>query len=88
MRKTPRVIGVQPDQAEQLHHPRLTFIACPDTMNVKRVADGLADRDPRIERSMRVLEDHLHPAPEPPQLWESPQDVAFTSPRPLSGYPP
>src|SRR4051794_14470120 len=37
-------------------------------MNSSRFADGIADREPRVERRVRVLKDHLDALADPAQI--------------------
>src|SRR4029078_1477225 len=39
-----------------------------DALGKQALADDVADGHPRVQRSKRVLEDDLHPAPERPEL--------------------
>ena len=45
---------------EQVCHPLIDFLALGDSMDEQRLADDLADRHARVERSVGVLEDDLH----------------------------
>ena len=58
------VLGVQPDQLHQLLHPPLAVGAVGDAVDGERVADDRADAAARVQRAVRVLEDHLHLAPQ------------------------
>ena len=67
MRETARRARRKPDQIEQLHDA-LARRAAPadDAVQAQRPAEDLAHGHARIERSVRVLEDHLHaPAQRP-----------------------
>ena len=68
MRKAPSVAGVESHETQQFRDAGAPLVARPDGVDVERIAEGLADRDSRIEGAVRVLEDDLHPAPEPAQL--------------------
>ena len=62
------VLGVEADQLEQLLHPGL-LLALVQAVHAQRRADRIvADRVPRVERGVRVLEDHLHVAADGAQL--------------------
>src|SRR3954447_3783106 len=61
------VLGVQPDLLHQLLHLRLqpaARLAVVEAVDAERLADDRADRLARVERRVRVLEDHLHLATE------------------------
>ncbi len=60
-------VGVEPDRLQQLGDARLALRLRPDAVDLQRLADDVADRHPRVERGVRVLEDHLDPAPDRPQ---------------------
>ncbi len=63
------VLGLEPDEVQQLlHRPRAVAARHHLGMDVERLADDVADGHPRVQRRVRVLHDHLHPPPEPPQL--------------------
>ena len=54
--------GVQPDQLQQLGHPRRTLApAGPELVHLQRLGHRLRDRAPRVERGERVLEHHAGP---------------------------
>jgi hypothetical protein len=50
---------VEPDEIEQLQHPRSTTRPVSDAMDLQRFADRLTDSTTRVERGVRVLEHHL-----------------------------
>src|SRR4051812_36504777 len=61
------VLGVEPDLLHQLLHLRLqpaARLAVVEAVDAERLADDRADRLARVERRVRVLEDHLHLAAE------------------------
>ena len=62
------VPGREADLLEQLAHPRLLLGALGEVMDLQGLADDLADRHARIQRSVGILEDDLHLAAEPPEL--------------------
>ena len=64
------VRGSQPDQVQQLAHPGRAVAGglVEGRVGAPRLGDDVAGRHPRVERRERVLEDHLHPAPELQQL--------------------
>src|SRR4051794_13702896 len=62
------VVGVEADGREQLAPPLAPLLLRPDAVDLQRFADDPARRHPRVERRVRVLEDHLEPAPELAQL--------------------
>ena len=54
---------VQADQRQQLLHPRAHRLPpSPQVVDLDRLGDDVADRHARVERGVRVLEDHLHVA--------------------------
>ena len=57
------VVGVQADGLEQLGHAVAPGLALGQAVDRQRLADDRADRHARIERGIRVLEDHLDLAP-------------------------
>ena len=60
------VVGRQPDELEQLLD--LLVVVAGDLVDLQRLLDRAADGEPRVERGVRVLEDHLHLAAQRPQL--------------------
>ena len=63
MRVAVRVARVEADDVEQLADPDAAVAARADPVHDQRLADDVADRHPRVERRVRVLEDDLHLAP-------------------------
>jgi hypothetical protein len=61
-------VGRQADGLEQLAHPLRGDPAAREAVHAHRLADHPADGVARVERGVRVLEDHLHPPPERAQL--------------------
>src|SRR5207244_2883584 len=61
------VLRRKPDRLEQLLDLLLTAALVPDAVDLHRVADDRPDALARVERRVRVLEDHLHLAPQRPQ---------------------
>ncbi len=57
--------GLRPTSVEQLAHPAAPLVGV-DAERPQRLGDDVADRQPRVERGQRVLEDHLDVAPELP----------------------
>ena len=58
-------------EAHQRHHRADLFVpllARPETMDLQAFADDLAHHHPRVEGSVRVLENHLHPPREDARL--------------------
>ena len=54
------VLGVQPDQVEQLLHPPPPAALGHDVgVDLERLADDVADGLPRVQRGVRILEDDL-----------------------------
>ena len=62
------VLGVEADQLQQLLHRPLDAVLGLDALDPERRADDRADGVPRVQRRVRVLEDHLHVAAQRPQL--------------------
>ena len=60
--------GGQPDDLEDLPHPRRDLPAPRDAVHAERLADRAPDGVARVERRERILEDHLHPPPQLAQL--------------------
>ena len=59
--------GVVRGKAHQLHdarHPIVPLLCVGQAVDAQPLADAGADRRPRVERRVRVLEDDLHPAAE------------------------
>ncbi len=54
----------QADEGEQLAHASPGLRTTGDGVDAKRFSDDTADRMPRVQRSERILEDHLHSSPE------------------------
>src|SRR5262249_10090455 len=52
----------QTDELEQRSHPGAPFLARPDAVDREPLPDDARDPHPRVERSVRVLEDDLHRA--------------------------
>ena len=57
------MLGIQPDDIEQLLDALVLLAAGADSMNLKRLGDDLADGHARVQARVRVLEDELHVAP-------------------------
>ena len=58
----------QADDREQLPHARSASRAGRELVGADRLADDAADRVPRVQRRVGILEDHLHPSPQRAQL--------------------
>ena len=68
VREAAHVLRAQPDPAQQIGHPLLALPAVRHAVDQQRLADEVEQRHARIERGERVLEDHLHLAPQRAQL--------------------
>ncbi len=55
-------VRVEPDRLQQLLHALVAVAAIDEVMDLHRLGDDRADRHARVERGVRVLEDHLHVA--------------------------
>ena len=63
VRIAPRVVRLE---AHEVHHPgylAAAFAPVAEAVDAQPFADAVGDRCPWIEARVRVLEDHLHPAP-------------------------
>ena len=60
------VLRVEPDQLEQVLHRALDAVLGLDVLQPERRADDRADGVPRVQRRVRVLEDHLDVAAQRP----------------------
>src|SRR5712691_5650903 len=58
------MLGLEPDELEDLADPLSSLRALGEPVNAERLADGRADRLARVERVGRVLEDDLDAAAE------------------------
>src|SRR5205807_9967695 len=63
-----RGIGGQADDAEQLADARHRFAPAGQAVCAQRLADDSPDAVTGVQRSERILEDHLHPAADRSQL--------------------
>ena len=63
VREAVRVLGREADRAQQLVDARRALLAAVAAVDAQRLGDDVADRHPRIERRVRILEDDLHLAP-------------------------
>ena len=68
MRVAVREVRVQPDDLEELLDAFLLLLARGEVVHLDRLADDVANRHPRIQARVRVLEDHLHLATHPAKL--------------------
>ena len=59
------VLRAEADRLEEVLHPLLAALHAVD---LERRPDDLTDRLARVQRRVRILEDHLHLAPQRPQL--------------------
>ena len=62
------VLRVEADQLQQVLHRALDAVLGLDVLDPERRADDRADGVPRVQRRVRVLEDHLHVAAQRAQL--------------------
>ena len=58
--------GVEPDMLDEFVDTPAAGRAAPEAVHPERLVDEVVHRHPRIEREVRILEDDLQPAPEPP----------------------
>jgi len=58
------VLGIEPDLFHELLHEAKALVALCQAVDLEGVADDGADPPARVERSVRVLEHHLHAPPE------------------------
>ena len=63
-----RVVRVEADRREQLADALAPLGRLADVVDVERLGDDPAGGHPRVEAGVRVLEDHLHPAPQAAQV--------------------
>ena len=68
MRVAARGVRGKADGDEELAHAPGGFAATGEPVRPQRLADDATDAMPRVERRERVLEDHLHPPAQRPQL--------------------
>ena len=61
------VLGVEADDLHQLLHAPLAVALVADAVDGERLGDDRADPPARVQRRVRVLEDHLHLAAQRPQ---------------------
>jgi hypothetical protein len=52
----------------EIRHPVLALLSAPDSVHQQRLAHEVEQGHARVERGEGILEDHLHLAPERPQL--------------------
>jgi hypothetical protein len=62
--KPPHVLGPQADAAQEIRHALFTLPPVLHAVDEQRLADEIEQRHARIERRERILEDHLHLAPQ------------------------
>ena len=62
-------VRIQPADPHHLLHGALDRLAAAEAEVAQRLADDRADRHPRIQGAIRVLENHLHPLPHSPQFF-------------------
>src|SRR5262249_11537345 len=68
VRVAARVVRRQPDLLEEARDPRALLRTAREAMDLDSLGDDAADPHARVERSVRVLEDDLHLAPQAPEL--------------------
>ena len=68
MRVAPHVFRPEAHEAKQLDDAVGPLLRVADAVDEQRLADDVEQRHPRVERRERILEDHLHLAPQEPQL--------------------
>ena len=80
--RIPGEVGrIEADQLEQFGDPRASLQVGTDFVNDERLLDDVAGAHPRIERRVRILEDHLHVAARSPHpLGRVGQDVLAAEP--------
>src|SRR2546427_1860743 len=61
-------VRVEAHDAQQLLHALGLLPASCQVMDLERLADDVAHRHPRVQRGVRILEDHLHPPAHPAHL--------------------
>src|SRR5207247_5832696 len=61
-------LAAQADLVEERHDLRVELAAARQAVKAKWLADDLAARHARVQRRVRVLEDHVHLAPQWPHL--------------------
>ena len=61
-------IARKPDHAEQLLHALSDPASLRDIVGAQRLPHDAPDRMPRVQRRVRILEDHLHPSANGPEL--------------------
>ena len=77
VREAIEVLGVEADDLEELLDAPLALGGRPDAVELERLADDEPDPLARVERRVRVLEDHHHVPPQRPHLASrQPGDVA------------
>src|SRR5262249_29321735 len=62
------VLRVQADDLQKLLDAALDLVRRPDLVHFKRFSDDEADPLPRVQRGVRILEDHHHLPPDRPHL--------------------
>ena len=68
VRIAPRVLRSEPDHVQELRDPPRALASLRQSVDGQRLADHLLHRHARIQGGIRVLEDHLHLAPQRPQV--------------------
>ena len=72
----PGVVGLQPDHVHHLLDLIPALRVAAEAVDAQPLADAVADRGPRVQAGVRVLEDDLHPAPIGPELGAlDPRDI-------------
>jgi hypothetical protein len=59
---------VQSHELEELDHALTSISSRAESVDLHRLCDARPDGHPRVERCVRVLEDHLEPPPNGSQL--------------------
>ena len=59
-------LGAQADLVEHRGDARVSVPAARDAVQPQRLGDDVADGHPRVERRVRILEDHVHVPPQRP----------------------
>ncbi len=62
MRIAVREVRIETDDLQKLLHALGLRAALREVMHLERLADDVPDGHARVERRVRILEDHLHPA--------------------------
>src|SRR4249920_773217 len=63
-----RVLGREPDRAQELLHSAIPLASAVEAMDPERLGDDVPDRHARVQRGVRILEDDLDVPPDRPHL--------------------